>query len=185
MQVHLHTCFCSVFQHTYLLTITCTSLSCYFSFLLKSSVVWVTVIDLILILFTSLMSGGLESSDMDFWSNKHFGNIFRSFHWEVSDRYFGKKKKKETRIYVDNEIVFWIIKYLKPIKITLFLSEKWWWAQILNALTKSLIFTSFLSIDYVRNCIIGKGADYKGTISITKSGIQCQAWNSMIPHEHR
>lgn len=96
-----------------------------------------------------------------------------------------KKKKKETRIYVDNEIVFWIIKYLKPIKITLFLSEKWWWAQILNALTKSLIFTSFLSIDYVRNCIIGKGADYKGTISITKSGIQCQAWNSMIPHEHR
>ncbi|KFO92816.1 Hepatocyte growth factor, partial [Buceros rhinoceros silvestris] len=38
--------------------------------------------------------------------------------------------------------------------------------------------------DYVRNCIIGKGADYKGTISVTKSGIQCQAWNSMIPHEH-
>ncbi|NWR94887.1 HGF factor, partial [Furnarius figulus] len=38
--------------------------------------------------------------------------------------------------------------------------------------------------DYIRNCIIGKGADYKGTISVTKSGIQCQAWNSMIPHEH-
>lgn len=115
---------------------------------------------------------------------KHFGNIFSSFHWEVSDRYF-EKKKKETRIYVDNEIVFWIMKYLKPIKNTLFLSETWWWAQILNALTESLIFFSFLSIDYVRNCIIGKGADYKGTISVTKSGIQCQAWNSMIPHEHR
>ncbi|EMP34804.1 Hepatocyte growth factor [Chelonia mydas] len=38
--------------------------------------------------------------------------------------------------------------------------------------------------DYIRNCIIGKGANYKGTISVTKSGIQCQAWNSMIPHEH-
>uniref|UniRef100_A0A7M4F944 Hepatocyte growth factor n=2 Tax=Crocodylus porosus TaxID=8502 RepID=A0A7M4F944_CROPO len=38
--------------------------------------------------------------------------------------------------------------------------------------------------DYVRNCIIGKGANYKGTISITRSGIQCQLWNSMIPHEH-
>ncbi|XP_061438145.1 hepatocyte growth factor isoform X2 [Rhineura floridana] len=38
--------------------------------------------------------------------------------------------------------------------------------------------------DYVRNCIIGKGASYKGAISVTKSGIQCQAWNSTIPHEH-
>lgn len=112
---------------------------------------------------------------------KHFQELSLGSQWPI----FWKKKKKKTRIYVDNEIVFWIIKYLKPIKITLFLSEKWWWAQILNALTKSLIFTSFLSIDYVRNCIIGKGADYKGTISITKSGIQCQAWNSMIPHEHR
>ncbi|KAG8142601.1 hypothetical protein E2320_005809, partial [Naja naja] len=38
--------------------------------------------------------------------------------------------------------------------------------------------------DYVRNCIIGKGATYKGNISVTKSGIECQAWNSTIPHEH-
>ncbi|XP_060634281.2 hepatocyte growth factor isoform X3 [Anolis sagrei] len=38
--------------------------------------------------------------------------------------------------------------------------------------------------DYVRNCIVGKGANYKGTLSVTKSGIRCQAWNSTIPHEH-
>ncbi|ETE65922.1 Hepatocyte growth factor, partial [Ophiophagus hannah] len=38
--------------------------------------------------------------------------------------------------------------------------------------------------DYVQNCIIGKGATYKGNISVTKSGIECQAWNSTIPHEH-
>ncbi|XP_062837809.1 hepatocyte growth factor isoform X3 [Anolis carolinensis] len=38
--------------------------------------------------------------------------------------------------------------------------------------------------DYVRNCIVGKGANYKGTVSVTKSGIRCQAWNSTIPHEH-
>nr|XP_034984105.1 hepatocyte growth factor isoform X5 [Zootoca vivipara] len=38
--------------------------------------------------------------------------------------------------------------------------------------------------DYVRNCITGKGTNYKGTISVTKSGIRCQAWNSTIPHEH-
>ncbi|KAF7246657.1 Hepatocyte growth factor [Varanus komodoensis] len=38
--------------------------------------------------------------------------------------------------------------------------------------------------NYVRNCIVGKGGNYKGTISVTKSGIKCQAWNSAIPHEH-
>ncbi|XP_060550884.1 hepatocyte growth factor isoform X4 [Pantherophis guttatus] len=38
--------------------------------------------------------------------------------------------------------------------------------------------------DYVRNCIIGKGATYKGNVSVTRSGIECQAWNSTIPHEH-
>ncbi|XP_070611193.1 hepatocyte growth factor isoform X4 [Erythrolamprus reginae] len=38
--------------------------------------------------------------------------------------------------------------------------------------------------DYIRNCIVGKGATYKGNISVTKSGIECQAWNSTIPHEH-
>ncbi|XP_038597136.1 hepatocyte growth factor isoform X2 [Tachyglossus aculeatus] len=38
--------------------------------------------------------------------------------------------------------------------------------------------------DYIRNCIIGKGGSYKGTVSVTKSGIKCQPWDSMIPHEH-
>lgn len=47
------------------------------------------------------------------------------------------------------------------------------------------IILCFLLTDYIRNCIIGKGGSYKGTVSITKSGIKCQPWNSMIPHEHR
>uniref|UniRef100_A0A5F8GG37 Hepatocyte growth factor n=1 Tax=Monodelphis domestica TaxID=13616 RepID=A0A5F8GG37_MONDO len=45
-------------------------------------------------------------------------------------------------------------------------------------------FDLYENKDYIRNCIIGKGGSYKGTISITKSGIKCQPWNSMIPHEH-
>ncbi|XP_077194140.1 hepatocyte growth factor isoform X4 [Paroedura picta] len=45
-------------------------------------------------------------------------------------------------------------------------------------------FDLYENKDYVRNCIVGKGAAYKGTISVTKSGVRCQAWNSTIPHEH-
>ncbi|XP_015685516.1 hepatocyte growth factor-like, partial [Protobothrops mucrosquamatus] len=46
-------------------------------------------------------------------------------------------------------------------------------------------FVLYEKKDYIRNCIIGKGATYRGNISVTKSGIECQAWNSTIPHEHR
>ncbi|KAK7130138.1 hypothetical protein R3I93_019693 [Phoxinus phoxinus] len=38
--------------------------------------------------------------------------------------------------------------------------------------------------DYVRECIIGSGVNYKGRRSFTKTGITCQSWNMSIPHEH-
>lgn len=38
--------------------------------------------------------------------------------------------------------------------------------------------------DYIRNCIHNKGTSYKGTRNVTKTGLPCQSWNSMIPHEH-
>ncbi|XP_042631494.1 hepatocyte growth factor-like [Cyprinus carpio] len=38
--------------------------------------------------------------------------------------------------------------------------------------------------DFMRECIIGNGLNYKGKRSVTKSGVQCQLWNSKTPHEH-
>uniref|UniRef100_A0A8C9SGL2 Hepatocyte growth factor n=1 Tax=Scleropages formosus TaxID=113540 RepID=A0A8C9SGL2_SCLFO len=38
--------------------------------------------------------------------------------------------------------------------------------------------------DYVKQCIVGTGANYKGPKSVTKTGIPCQRWASSMPHDH-
>ncbi|KAM4787455.1 plasminogen-like isoform 3-T3 [Cyanocitta cristata] len=35
-----------------------------------------------------------------------------------------------------------------------------------------------------RQCLSGRGEDYRGTISVTESGNTCQHWNSQSPHRH-
>ncbi|XP_053572492.1 hepatocyte growth factor [Bombina bombina] len=45
-------------------------------------------------------------------------------------------------------------------------------------------FNLYEKKDYVRDCIHGKGSNYKGTRNVTKRGLACQSWNSMTPHDH-
>nr|XP_033815652.1 hepatocyte growth factor isoform X2 [Geotrypetes seraphini] len=49
---------------------------------------------------------------------------------------------------------------------------------------RDFAFDLYEKKEFIRDCIHGKGENYKGTISVTKRGLPCQTWSSMIPHEH-
>uniref|UniRef100_A0A8C4WW16 Kringle domain-containing protein n=1 Tax=Eptatretus burgeri TaxID=7764 RepID=A0A8C4WW16_EPTBU len=42
----------------------------------------------------------------------------------------------------------------------------------------------YCDIPICGNCVHGDGSDYRGQVSMTRSGKTCQAWDSPFPHEH-
>ena len=50
---------------------------------------------------------------------------------------------------------------------------------------KYSLYIIFFSQEFVRECILGNGENYRGRKAVTKSGIPCQSWAASIPHEHK
>lgn len=55
--------------------------------------------------------------------------------------------------------------------------------EIANGSTDHVCCVTFA--DFVRECIIGTGLNYKGRRSVTESGVECQNWDMNTPHEHQ
>ncbi|XP_030063000.1 hepatocyte growth factor-like protein isoform X2 [Microcaecilia unicolor] len=50
---------------------------------------------------------------------------------------------------------------------------------------RNVFFDLYQKKDYVRDCIMGNGVNYRGTVSITEKGKTCQKWRLKSPHDHR
>ncbi|ODN04404.1 Tyrosine-protein kinase transmembrane receptor Ror2 [Orchesella cincta] len=44
--------------------------------------------------------------------------------------------------------------------------------------------TEMLPEEITYDCVKGRGRYYQGTVNITKTGIPCQRWDTMVPHSH-
>nr|XP_033782287.1 hepatocyte growth factor-like protein isoform X2 [Geotrypetes seraphini] len=50
---------------------------------------------------------------------------------------------------------------------------------------RNVLFDLYQKKDYVRDCFMGNGVSYRGTISKTEKGKTCQQWRLKSPHDHR
>uniref|UniRef100_A0A8D0G9G9 Macrophage stimulating 1 n=1 Tax=Sphenodon punctatus TaxID=8508 RepID=A0A8D0G9G9_SPHPU len=61
-----------------------------------------------------------------------------------------------------------------------------WTQQSAHAqLQRNVHYDLYQKKGYMRNCIMGDGMNYRGTLSVTEKGKTCQQWSLKFPHDHR
>ncbi|KAM4651367.1 hepatocyte growth factor-like protein isoform 2-T3 [Discoglossus pictus] len=53
------------------------------------------------------------------------------------------------------------------------------------SLNRNVNYDFYQKKDYVRDCIVGNGATYRGDVSRTAKGKTCQQWRLKFPHDHK
>uniref|UniRef100_A0A8C5PBS8 Macrophage stimulating 1 n=1 Tax=Leptobrachium leishanense TaxID=445787 RepID=A0A8C5PBS8_9ANUR len=52
-------------------------------------------------------------------------------------------------------------------------------------LQRNVHYDLYQKKDYARRCMVENGQTYRGTVSVTQSGKNCQRWGSKFPHDHK
>ncbi|KAE8611786.1 hypothetical protein XENTR_v10012601 [Xenopus tropicalis] len=61
-----------------------------------------------------------------------------------------------------------------------------WTQNFANVLLqRNVQYDLYQKKDYIRDCVVGHGITYRGTVSKTKNGRTCQHWRLKFPHDHK
>lgn len=130
-----------------------------------------------LMLFRGLIYKGL------LWNVKARWNVDDLYtHWHARQEFITRVKWNDTAlttclVTLSANLVFFPHK-IEWVQLSLLVGHMAWHAIADH-------FCCVAPVDFVRECIIGTGLNYKGRRSVTESGVECQNWDLNTPHEHQ